>query len=248
MKDVRAQLALLVSLQDIDVQIHRINRELGNIPKERENLGAPYLTIKRDLDAAQIVKEKSEAEKTNFEKEIKEFEGLAKERESKMYSIKTNKEYQAVLREIAQAKMSNKERTNKVKVLFSQIEELTQNISQLSQALADKESEYKNIDQNLKEREKNLLSEREGFESKRPEIETKVDKELMRKYMTVKGRYPDPMARAEKNICRGCHMNIPPQLFNNVLKFDQFYSCPRCFRIFYYKEEVQENDEEQAKE
>jgi len=34
-------------------------------------------------------------------------------------------------------------------------------------------------------------------------------------------------------ICQGCHLNIPPQLYNEVLKQKELITCPFCHRILY---------------
>ena len=36
-------------------------------------------------------------------------------------------------------------------------------------------------------------------------------------------------------VCQGCHMNIPPQLFVEIKKKDKLIQCPQCRRILYYK-------------
>jgi predicted nucleic acid-binding Zn-ribbon protein len=36
-------------------------------------------------------------------------------------------------------------------------------------------------------------------------------------------------------ICQGCNMNIPPQLFVELKKNEEIYNCPHCRRIIFYK-------------
>jgi len=37
-------------------------------------------------------------------------------------------------------------------------------------------------------------------------------------------------------ICQGCHLGIPPQQYNNLIKGDSPESCPNCNRIIYWEE------------
>jgi hypothetical protein len=36
-------------------------------------------------------------------------------------------------------------------------------------------------------------------------------------------------------ICQGCYMNIPPQLWNEIIRSEKVNLCPSCQRILYYK-------------
>jgi hypothetical protein len=68
----------------------------------------------------------------------------------------------------------------------------------------------------------------------------------MQKYLNVKRRHSNPLADVSNGICRGCHMNIPPQLYNNVRKFDIVYNCPWCFRLLYVAPEPKVEQSEQV--
>jgi len=39
-----------------------------------------------------------------------------------------------------------------------------------------------------------------------------------------------------RGICSGCHMNIPPQLYNELQRSEQILCCPNCNRILYWDE------------
>jgi len=41
----------------------------------------------------------------------------------------------------------------------------------------------------------------------------------------------------KNGTCLGCFMNIPPQLFIEVMKNSRLITCPSCNRIFFYNEE-----------
>jgi predicted nucleic acid-binding Zn-ribbon protein len=37
-----------------------------------------------------------------------------------------------------------------------------------------------------------------------------------------------------KEVCNGCHMNLPPQLYIELQKSFELHSCPNCNRIIYW--------------
>ena len=42
------------------------------------------------------------------------------------------------------------------------------------------------------------------------------------------------LASVENGTCRGCNMNIPPQLFNVLQRGNSVETCPYCHRIIYW--------------
>ena len=45
------------------------------------------------------------------------------------------------------------------------------------------------------------------------------------------------VAAVRRAVCQGCHMNIPPQLYNELQRRDSIKNCPLCHRIIYWQEE-----------
>jgi len=42
---------------------------------------------------------------------------------------------------------------------------------------------------------------------------------------------------ARNELCSGCDMNIPPQLYVEIRKNEEILQCPQCRRILYASEE-----------
>jgi len=69
------------------------------------------------------------------------------------------------------------------------------------------------------------------------EISAEIDSELIRKYTIVKEKVKSRAVVAVKNaVCQGCNLNIPPQLYNDLQRFDDLKFCPHCQRIIYWEE------------
>ncbi|MYF47801.1 MAG: hypothetical protein F4214_02335, partial [Candidatus Dadabacteria bacterium] len=41
------------------------------------------------------------------------------------------------------------------------------------------------------------------------------------------------LALAENEKCTSCNINIPPQLYNEILKRTKLVQCPNCKKILY---------------
>ena len=58
---------------------------------------------------------------------------------------------------------------------------------------------------------------------------------------------PDAFAKASgeeiyRHVCQGCHMALPPQLANMLARMQTIQTCPRCTRLIYRKELLEQSD------
>ena len=81
----------------------------------------------------------------------------------------------------------------------------------------------------------------EKMENARAEAAPHTIATLDRVRAIVRGRAVVP---AQGEICMGCYMNIPAQLFNELRRFDEIRFCPHCRRIIYWKEKEEETRSE----
>jgi hypothetical protein len=64
-----------------------------------------------------------------------------------------------------------------------------------------------------------------------------IDSEVYDQYMMLLEIYRGHAVNEVKDeICHGCNMNIPPQLFVEIKKNEEIYHCPHCRRILYFRE------------
>lgn len=241
--DLKSQLALLKSLQDTDVSMLQLERELREIPTKIEEAMVEYNAAKAQIDKKTVDKANLEKQRRNGESELEAESARLKEREAKLYAIKTNKEYQAAIKEIADAKQSNKDKEDAILRLMEKIDALTKEITQLSGTLADKERVFKERESELKKREGELKAEWERLSAKSKEGESGVDKTVLKQYRYIQGRYNDALAMVSNGICEGCYKRIPPQVFIELQKWNEIISCPHCHRLLFFIEEVSAPDQ-----
>lgn len=231
--DLKTQLKLLKELQEIDFKLLKIETELNEIPNRIADIQKTAEVARETLKAQEAEKANLEKNRRLLEKELDaEIERL-KERELKLYAIKTNKEYQAALKEIADAKTANKAREDNVIQLMEAIDAAGEKITQLTRELADKENDCKAALDQLKKREDELTREKGSATAKRGEIEPRVEPDILRRYQQVQRRFPDALAVLVKDACAGCSQKVPPQLTVEVLKWKDIIICPNCQRILY---------------
>ncbi len=235
--DLKSQLALLKTLQDIDVILHHIEKELSEIPIKIEAAAAEY---KKANDAVLAKKaDRADVEKRRRSEEIDiEAEGARlKDREAKLYAIKTNKEYQAAIKEIADAKQAVKDREEALLRLMEKIDILDEEITQLISGIADKENAFREKEAELKKAEAGLVAERDKLSAQSKEASMGVDPKTLKAYRTIQTRHSDAMAIASSGVCSGCNKRIPPQLYIELQKWNDLITCPNCHRLLFCEQQ-----------
>lgn len=82
----------------------------------------------------------------------------------------------------------------------------------------------------------------QGQVAEREQTAKDVRKDVLRKYESIsKRRGGLAVVPAEKGVCTGCHMQLPPQLFNVLHRGSTIEQCPACQRIIYFAEAVEAN-------
>ncbi|MGA7826057.1 MAG: C4-type zinc ribbon domain-containing protein [Geobacteraceae bacterium] len=230
---------ILAQLQEIDLKIDSSRGETQALQGEIHSLEAQ--AEEKQLEIAQ---QKSELCAVEEEKQVLE-ENLATESDSivrseeRLREIKTQKEYQAVSKEIAAAK--------KVKAdLEDQILQKITRSDELNAIIAEKEGNLQEFQVNSSERSAELQSRIDQLEADiskvsaaRDETAKAVAPSMMKRYETLREkRQGVAIAEAKGGSCLGCNMNLPPQLFNSLFKEDTYVTCPHCQRLLYMRNDA----------
>ena len=233
------QLEYLMQLQEIDLRIGALERERSLLPEEIERLRQAF---QREVDAWESSRQKlddTEKDRRKKERELEEAEAKLSKYNTQLLSVKTNKEYTAMLHEIDQCKeeISNKEEA--ILLLFDQQEDIQAALSHEKREVEEKrgvfEREKSRIDARLAEIEREigaLAKERTG-------IEENVEGELLREYSKlIEFRKGLAVSRAKNGSCIGCHIHLMPQLFQEIMaNDDRIFRCPNCQRFLFYMAE-----------
>ncbi len=237
------QLTLLRELQDIDTNLKRFNQQIADLPEKMRDVEQSYQSVKADLEGTRAKLVEVESTKKEDEANLAESTETLRTRESKLYAIKTNKEYQAAIKEVSDGKKLNRDREDRILQSMEEIESLTQKITQLEGEFADKESAYTEARGKIEAEEASLREHMAVDEKRRPELVTGIDKMILRKYDAVRRHYSDVLVPVCSGVCQGCSRRIPPQLHNEMLRRVDLKICPSCQRLLYVGEEPCVNEE-----
>lgn len=206
------------------------------IPSKISKAEQPLKESRMALDKTKQRHSSLEKKKRDEEGELDGINEKIKKLKARTAEIKTNKEYQAHLKEIESAE---KERYTVEDEILLVMEELDASSKEIESGEAklkaekDKIEAFKNqLEKEMLETEKELLTLKET----RSRIVDDIDKETYNQYIDlIESGNGIAVTEAKEAICQGCNMNIPPQLFVEIKKNEEIIHCPQCRRILYYK-------------
>jgi hypothetical protein len=229
-------LSLLINLQKFDSLILEKQAIIEGIPTKISEVEGPFKKAQAVLDKLKQGSESLEKKRRDKERELDDINEKIKKLKTRTTEIKTNKEYQALLKEIETAE---KERNAAEDEILNFMEEMENSSKQVKLEESKLKTEKDKLDVyreklrgEVSDAEKELLTLRE----ERSIIVTSIDKELYTFYMSlIETGNGLAIAEAKEEVCQGCNMNIPPQLFVEIKTNEEILQCPQCRRILFYK-------------
>lgn len=231
------QLKLLIELQEIDSFILSIAEKIESLPRRLEQFKHP---LKEESESVQKAEAKSDVlnkKKKEKDMELDEIQDRINKLKARSSEIKTNKEYEAHIKEIEGFEKSKYKMEDEILSLMEDIENYSGYLKEKKMKVKKAEDEFQLQEKVLEEEKKNLHSEMEMCKSKRRDFVAGIDEENYDQYMKLLDRMGGvAIVPTQNEICLGCNTNIPPQLYNDIKKNDRIITCYYCKRLLYYKE------------
>jgi uncharacterized protein len=237
-KKLNEELETLCDVQKIDTRIIENEKKRAGGPQRIEEMTKEILSTREKLVREKAVIEELEKERRKNELELETEKAQVKKAETKLNEVKTNKEYQAILKEIEVAKTNNEKTEEEVLLLLDRVEELRKDLDSASKNLQKREKEVDEETKRLQKEISTIDAIVSDLKKDRERLLSGIEEGLKARYNTlIERRGGVAVVEAKNGTCMGCFMNIPPQLFIEVMKNSRIITCPSCNRIFFYAEE-----------
>lgn len=240
--NVAEQIKYMVELQRLDSDIFRFNRELENQPVLLAELDSELAQEKNEYE-----KKEAELKKVMIKRKEKENELISKENEIKklqaqLYQLKSNKEYQAMEKEISLRKADVSVLEEEIIGLLDKLDEMNKRLSEQKGLFNKKKQECEEEKLKIKQRTEDLRKELERLNAERSQKIQDIDKDFLSKYERIlRSKDGLAMVSVNGNACGGCNINLPPQVINEIKMKEDLVFCENCARILYIEEEAQDN-------
>ena len=236
MNDISKQdIETLVKLQEAETQIVRLRAVLEKVEKKKGKLTAQLKQFENALEENKENLLHVAADCTDIEMEIQVVDDRIIKSNEKLRMVKTNKEYQLFLREVDDTKKRKDALETELLEYLDEEEKIEESVQESEKEyllLKDQiEAEQKDIEKKSKD-DRELLDE---YLAQQKDIGKNIDPSLMNRFVKIsKMNNGLAVVNVRKEVCMGCFMNIPPQLYIEVQRGDSLISCPQCSRILYY--------------
>jgi len=236
---VKDLLKLLVDLQQRDSLILEKRRFIDKVPLRIFEVDEPLKKAKLELENIKKKNEAASMKKREKESELAETQEKIRKMKARISDLKTNKEYQAYQKEIEGCEKG-------ISAIEDVILQLMEEIDAVSKEQKEKEAavnaEIQKIDAFKAELDAEAAkNERELalLKQERAGMVSRIAPDVYKTYMTILLDSGDGVAvtTARNELCSGCDMNIPPQLYVEIRKNQEMLQCPQCRRILYISEE-----------
>lgn len=245
MKD---QLRLVFELSRLDFKVEEGQSSLTKIETQRAERETQVQGQRQALETKSSEIAELEKGKREKEREVETAEARLQEFQKKLSQIKTNREYQAALKEISETKKSNKGLEDGILEFMMKIEALKKDQGSLEEQIQKFDETFEGERMEWDEEEKTVRETMGEIESKRQSIISQLDGKVAGLYHRIKKSRRDAVTYVEGGTCQGCYMHVPPQLYIEIQKSKAVHTCPSCHRILFLREWEMEGSPEITKE
>jgi len=235
--DLKKQIIDLVRIQQLDSEIYALVNEKAAKPQEIAGLLASFEAKKQGL--VELEKKSLEIQKQRKEKELELATNAeaVKKLQGQLYSLKTNKEFQAMQQQIADNKADGSVIEEKILICFEEADKIKARIEEENARLKDEEKVFSEQKKKVEARVKEIDDRLSQLDALRKQVIPDIDTKMLREYERIlHNRGGLAIVTVKDNSCGGCHMLVPPQVINLIKMYENIITCEMCNRILYINE------------
>ncbi|MFB3905025.1 MAG: zinc ribbon domain-containing protein [Acidobacteriota bacterium] len=234
-KIANADLQSLVQLQDLDLALKQLREKVRRVPVELSALEQDLAECRKLYESVLKNQEEGDRQRRQMESEVETFRQRLSKYRDQLMSVKTNKEYQAMLAEIANCEREISAKEDQILERMMLTDEWNEKQRAAKKELDAREKEIRAKRQELEAFRTQSESELSQLEGRRTVLRQSLAPELVELYERIATvRHGVAVAPALDQSCQGCHVRLRPQLFNEVKTNLQIIRCESCSRILYY--------------
>ena len=231
------ELEHLIRLQQLENKATEAREQISNIPVKLENLKLQIAERLKEVEDVNQALEEHRTSRVTLEKEVADIQSRLSRFKEQLMAVKTNKEYQAMQKEISNAEEETKRLEDELLEKMLEGDDLNGSLRQADQLLVKErnvvEAERARIEKAGLELEKQI----KVVQVERNEIVSQLPSQTVALFeMLARGRKGIAVVEAANGRCNSCQVRLRPQLFNNVRSNSTLIQCESCQRILYFAE------------
>ena len=228
--------AKLIELQNIDLEVRRLDDTVAAGQAELERRRQRIEEYRTEIEEMSDRRERCVARRKELEEAIEEEFTRIKDRQAKLMNVQTSREYQSLLKEIEDGKEANRQREDEAMLLMEEVEAVDKKLTEMRNLLEAEEKLLAEKEAEVAAEVERVAAEKEKIRKKRAAKAKKIPANVLRRYELLRERRNGvAIVGVADGVCLGCNMNIPPQMYNNLLRAEELLTCPICNRMMFHQ-------------
>lgn len=226
-------------------ELHGILRQLsdaqGRLDRGPKKVKASESNVKRlDEEHAKAKEVLKRLQLTSSEQELqlKEREGRILDLRGKMNSCSSNKEYQALVEQIAADEQASNVLSDEILEFFETVNAQQEVVNAAEANVQTAKQELESLKGKVSAEHATLVSEVTRLTAELSKAESNLPSEIKANYERMaRASGEDAMAPVEGEVCGGCYQTLTPNMLNE-LALSRIVFCKSCGRLLYMPEDT----------
>jgi predicted nucleic acid-binding Zn-ribbon protein len=232
---MHSDLKHLIHLQELDSVAERDRRRIADIPTAQQALDARLETATAAVDAVKQRIVVNQTARREIEKDLAVVQGRLSKYKNQLMEVKTNKEYQAMQKEMAAAEEEISTQETRMLERMEESDGLTRELKAAEAALKSEQAAVSVQKRALDAERADAERELEKVLGARSGVVAQLSREALALFERIAhGRKGIAVAEARDGLCTLCHVRMRPQTYNDVRRNDMLVQCESCTRILYF--------------
>jgi len=230
---------LLLKLQGVDYQLGELERSKDYLPDMIRTLEGDIAQAATAVAEARDQLEANRLESKRLELRVKDKTFELERLQKQMLVIKTNKEYDALAREIEHVKADIAASEEGILLALERIETLEKEV-QAKNAHREEIAARNGVQlASIKSEMESVGSKVKIKEDERRNIVVRLEESMVAVYERVRrGKGAGAVVFVRNKACSGCYKTLPPQLIQEIRRAERLITCDSCGRILIWGDDA----------
>lgn len=234
---MQESLRALLELQKTDQDLHELEQFKVDIPNQLDTMETAQSEAETRLSDQETKVEDIEKDRRQYERDLEAAQEQVKKYQGQLFSVKTNKEYDALQAEIQAQKNRISELEDAILQLITEVEteqETLETIRGETESLIERFGEERTaLKSRLSAVDEDVAVKMDERKRMALRVENRVLKVYDRIRRNLRGMTVVPL---KKGACSGCFHVIPLQVIMQIRQGRRLISCESCGRILILEE------------
>ncbi len=230
--------------QEILTKRVEIEREVEEIPKALDAQIELLSRVKKSYTEKSEAFQEAEAKVRELRQQLAEAEGAREAAEKQMDAISTQREYEALNKEIRDATDREHGFRKDLQREERSLAEIEENLRRDESMIQLQESEISEKSAKINAEKSAKLGDIDDLKTQEGKASSGIDQDVLFKFeRIIRSKQGLGIVPVKGYVCTGCYMILPAQFVNEVRSGNRIIFCPYCSRVLYYQEAEEQSEQ-----